>query len=185
MFCLSRASEPHEMFAAHTLEKTLTLPTESIENRSEPGIKIRNLPALLSISHCVIAPAASNIALGVPLLTPNLTLFTLRAASETSTPTCRPFGLVVPMPTFVSAFEPFTPLMLPGTRLLLCVTDALAPIVVAFVIPEAPFDALPMNVLLSSEVLDKPALWPKKELLLPPELFDPASLPKNEFAAPK
>ena len=35
------------------------------------------------------------------------------------------------MPTFVSAVAPFTPLMLPRTRLLLCVTWALKPMAVA------------------------------------------------------
>ena len=45
------------------------------------------------------------------------------------------FGVVVPIPTSVSAVAPFAPLMPPKTSELLCETYALAPIAVVFVSP--------------------------------------------------
>ena len=105
------------------------------------------------------------------------------------------------MPTLTSAAAEFTPLMLPSTRLLLWVTEALAPIDVALVMAAEPFALLPMNELPFSAVLDCPALfptivfpepvvlkipakYPKNELLLPVQLLAPAASPKNELLFP-
>src|SRR6266487_1459565 len=66
-------------------------------------------------------------------------------------------GAVVPMPTLTLAGAPLTPLIPPSTRLLLCVTHTLKPRAVALVIPAAPFEPAPTNVLLTSVVLERPA----------------------------
>jgi hypothetical protein len=57
-------------------------------------------------------------------------------------------GEVVPMPTLVLALAPFTPLMLPSTRLLLAETKAFAPMAVALVsVPVLKAALAPMAVL--------------------------------------
>src|SRR5437870_3031291 len=103
------------------------------------------------------------------------------------------------MPT-LTAGKLLTTEMLPSTRLLLFVTCAFDPIAVALVIPGAPSEPAPINVLPSSAVLDSPALSPKKEfpsavlrlpasnpkkaLLLPVVFLEPAPAPKNELVEP-
>jgi hypothetical protein len=93
-------------------------------------------------------------------------------------------GVVVPIPTLVSAVAPLTPLMLPRTRLSLWATSARYPMAVALVIPAAPWDTAPTKLLLSSVVLLTPAKYPTKELLSPVVLLEPASCPMKEFWMP-
>src|SRR5215204_2086983 len=77
-----------------------------------------------------------------------------------------------------------TLVLLPSTTELLCVTTASAPIAVAFVIPDAPFEKAPMKVLRDSLVLELPASFPKYELLVPVLLNRPAKKPKDAFWEP-
>ena len=108
--------------------------------------------------------------------------------------TCRRWaGAVVPMPTFALTDEPFTPLMLPNTTLLLCVASARLPTAVALVsalltLAENPmavfsvpveFDpplAAPTNVLPAPVLLALPAVAPRKVFKLPPDTM-PALVP--------
>src|SRR5467141_2153601 len=93
-------------------------------------------------------------------------------------------GVVVPMPTLVSAVAPLTLLMLPRTSELLCATDAFAPMAVALMMLGTPFALAPMKVLEFSVVLEEPAPFPKKELLDPVVLAFPVLLPKKLLPAP-
>src|SRR5882672_1376828 len=119
-------------------------------------------------------------------------------------------GAVVPMPTFVSAVAPFTPLILPSTSELLCVTIACEPMAVALttmglVRVDAPSNVFlspfaftvvvksapaPTNVFNRPLELDCPAPDPKKELEMPtpredtPKLFKPALKPKKVLSLP-
>ena len=105
------------------------------------------------------------------------------------------------MPTFVSAFAPFTPLMLPSTIELLCVTKASEPMAVALDRlgePTSAFDPmivfwlpvvferpakLPRNEL-PFAVLSNPALRPTKVLSLPAWFTLPAPHPRKELLPP-
>src|SRR6266478_1653755 len=112
-------------------------------------------------------------------------------------------GAVVPMPTLVSAVAELTPLMLPRTSELSCVTLAWAPIAVALFNSEltrdnqpksvllAPFELLPlksaaspMKVLLAPVKFPKPASLPMKVLDEPVVFCKPAKTPKNELLLP-
>ena len=77
----------------------------------------------------------------------------------------------MPIPTFVSANAPLTPLILPSTTLLSCPTKALAPMAVALLRASAPRAEIPKKALLLPVVLLTPAPFPKNELLLPIVLF--------------
>ena len=63
-------------------------------------------------------------------------------------------------------------------------TLALEPMAVALVIPAAPFEEVPMKVLLFSPMFDNPLCQPKNELNAPLVLFAPESLPKKELKFP-
>src|SRR2546430_15493744 len=112
-------------------------------------------------------------------------------------------GAVVPMPMLVSAVALLTPLMLPRTSELSCVTLAWAPIAVALFNSEltrdnqpksvllAPFELLPlksaaspMKVLLAPVKFPKPASLPMKVLEAPVVFCRPANSPKNELLLP-
>ena len=65
---------------------------------------------------------------------------------------------------------------------MLVLTTAFAPRAVAFVIPAAPFELNPMNVLLPSTVFESPELRPTNVLPAPVVLLSPALVPKNELS---
>src|SRR5579883_1485391 len=116
-----------------------------------------------------------------------LTLSALSAPLNAPLPTtCRRLvGALVPMPTFVSAVAPLTPLIAPRTSELLCVTFAFAPSAVALVRLFEPTSALaPMTVLPPPVVFVCPALVPKNEFCPPVVLNRPAFCPKNELLSP-
>src|SRR5688572_23155802 len=110
-------------------------------------------------------------------------------------------GVVVPIPTLVSAVAALIPLMLPRTIELLCSALARCPIAVALVrlsstsapkpttvrllpfVFESPAP-VPKNELPDPVVFDRPALRPKKEFEIPDEFSPPADEPKNELALP-
>src|SRR5258708_27818181 len=90
-------------------------------------------------------------------------------------------GVVVPIPTLVSADAPLTPLILPSTSELLCPTKARKPMALALASPSVLSANAPKKELWLPVVFEAPVDLPKKELLSPVPLL-PASKPKYELA---
>ena len=96
-------------------------------------------------------------------------------------------GVVVPIPTLVSAVALLTPLMLPNTSELFWATMAFAPMAVAFnrdVPKRIAFDLFPISVIDAPFVVPSPALAPTKVFRDPPPLLFPAKYPTKALSEP-
>src|SRR5437773_1714896 len=165
--------------------RATTSPPEPPSGPEPPLPLIRNTPAprpptaVGSVEAPPSPPRTCNTRVAsVPLLK-----LTVAGGGEPTTCSTA-IGAVMPMPTFVLEVALFTPLILPSTSELLCVTCARDPMAVALLTPADPLVESPMKVLPESfvGVALAPAVNPKKEFPAP-LLLNPASLPTNTLPA--